>query len=49
LIIIVFAIYNSILIPYEFAYTMKDYLWVDIIDRILDVAFGIDILINFRT
>jgi hypothetical protein len=49
LIIIVLAVYNSIFIPYEFAYSVDEYVFIDVIDRIIDVAFAIDILVNFRT
>jgi hypothetical protein len=49
LIIIVLSVYNSILIPYEFAYSLDTNILLDILDRIIDVVFAIDILINFRT
>lgn len=49
LIIIVLAIYNAILVPYEFAYTVDTNIFLIIFDRIVDVAFIVDIAINFRT
>lgn len=49
LIIIMFSVYNSMLIPYEFAYG-RGYSWViDQIDTLVDICFIIDIIINFRT
>ncbi|CAI2367321.1 unnamed protein product [Moneuplotes crassus] len=49
LIIIIFSIYNSILIPFEFAYTMESHIVLQICDRLIDVIFIVDIFINFRT
>lgn len=49
LIIILFSVYNSILIPYEFAYSFDTNIIFQVFDRMVDVSFGIDILINFRT
>lgn len=48
LIVIIFSVYNSILIPYEFAYSIDTSVFFEVIDRIVDVAFLVDILINFR-
>jgi hypothetical protein len=49
LVVIILSVYNSILIPYEFAYSMETNFLFDALDRIIDVFFFIDILINFRT
>lgn len=49
LIVIVFAVYNAFLIPYEFAYEIDTNIFLEIIDRTIDVIFIIDIFINFRT
>lgn len=49
MIIIILSLYNAILIPYQFAYPMGDYLHVDIFDRLVDVAFVLDIIFHFRT
>lgn len=49
LIIIVLSVYNAILIPYEFAYSLdENEIWL-VFDYIIDSLFMIDILINFRT
>ncbi|CAI2365644.1 unnamed protein product [Moneuplotes crassus] len=49
LIVIIFSVYNSVLIPYEFAYDHNSHIILDICDRIIDTAFIVDIFINFRT
>lgn len=49
LIVIILSVYNSLLIPYEFAYSINTNLALDLVDRAIDVGFIIDILINFRT
>lgn len=49
LIIIVLSVYNSLLIPYEFAYSINSNIFMDIFDRMIDLAFIFDIFINFRT
>ena len=49
LIIIVLSVYNSILIPFEFAYSVESSIWFEIVDRIVDAAFIIDIMISFRS
>ena len=49
LIIIVLSVYNSILIPFEFAYSVESSIWFEIVDRIVDAAFIIDIIISFRS
>ena len=49
LIVIILSIYNAILIPYEFAYSIDQNLLLEIINRTADVVFILDILINFRT
>ena len=49
LIIIVLSVYNAILIPYEFSYSLEENtLWI-VFDYMIDSLFWIDILINFRT
>ena len=48
-IIILFAVWNAIMVPYEAAYGDINSLLFDICDRIIDVFFFIDILVNFRT
>lgn len=47
--IIILSVYNSILIPYEFAYGIDYIVFLEIIDRVVDSTFIIDIFINFRT
>ncbi|CAI2370102.1 unnamed protein product [Moneuplotes crassus] len=49
LIIIVLSVYNAILIPYQFAYTIHADVIIEIFNRFTDVAFMVDILIHFRT
>ena len=49
LIIIILSVYNSLLIPYEFAYDIETSIFLDALDRMIDIAFLFDILINFRT
>ena len=49
LVIIVLSVYNSILIPFEFAYSVESSIWFEIVDRIVDAAFIIDIMISFRS
>ena len=49
LVIIVLSVYNSILIPFEFAYSVESSIWFEIVDRIVDAAFIIDIIISFRS
>lgn len=49
LIIIVFSVWNAVLVPYTSAYGSIDNIVVSIIDRFVDVCFIIDIFINFRT
>jgi hypothetical protein len=49
LIVILFSVYNSILIPYEFAYSLTSNIMLDLLDRLIDIVFAIDIIINFRT
>ena len=49
LVIIILSVYNSLLIPYQFAYSAGSNLFLDILDRIIDSLFMIDIIINFRT
>ena len=49
MIIIVFSVYNSILIPYDVAYGLEYSLTIEIIDRIVDAMFVGDIAINFRS
>ena len=49
LIVIMLSVYNSVLIPYDFAYSVKHSILLEIFDRIVDVVFVIDIFINFRT
>ena len=43
------SVYNSILIPFEFAYSVESSIWFEIVDRIVDAAFIIDIMISFRS
>ena len=49
LVVIILSVYNSLLIPYEFAYTISSNIFLEVIDRFVDSAFIIDIFINFRT
>jgi hypothetical protein len=49
LIVIGLSVYNSLIIPYEFAYTMQPSIYLLIIDNIIDAIFIFDIFINFRT
>lgn len=49
LVVIVLSIYNSITIPYEFAYSYNPNSYSDVFDRLVDAIFAIDIIINFRT
>lgn len=49
LIVIVMSVYNSIIIPYEFAYSIDSHIGWEIFDYFIDVLFWIDIFINFRT
>ena len=49
LIIIVLSVYNSILIPFEFAYSVENSVWFEVVDRIVDTAFIVDIIISFRS
>ena len=49
LIIILFSVYNAILVPYEFAYSMTSSIFLQILDRLIDTAFIVDIFINLRT
>ena len=49
LVIIVLSIYNSITIPYEFAYALNLNEYSDIFDRVVDAMFFFDIVINFRS
>ena len=49
LLIIILSVYNSLLIPYDFAYSIESSLLLDILDRTIDSLFMVDILINFRT
>ena len=43
------AIYNSISIPFEAAFNPDVILAYEIWDNFIDICFGIDIFINFRT
>jgi hypothetical protein len=47
--IIILSVYNSLLIPYEFAYDIDQSIFLEIVDRMIDTIFIIDIFINFRT
>ena len=49
LIVILLSVYNSVLIPYEFAYSLDYNILIDLIERGVDLAFMFDIIINFRT
>lgn len=49
LVIIVFSIYNSVLIPYEFAYSPDTNILMELIGSVIDLAFLVDIFVNFRT
>ena len=49
LVIIIFSVWNSILIPYQAAYKQDTGVIVSVIDRFIDVAFFFDIFVNFRT
>lgn len=49
LIVIVLSVYNSIIIPYEFAYSLDPSIFIEIIDYLIDSLFIVDIFINFRT
>ena len=51
LLIIAFSLWNSILIPYEFAFNAEALTHVifTVSDRIIDVLFIVDIVITFRT
>lgn len=49
LLIIIFAVYNAIFIPYEFWFTIKDNIFLTVVDRTIDALFMTDIVINFRT
>ena len=49
LVIILLSVYNSILIPYKFAYSLETNISFMIFDRMTDVAFAVDIFVNFRT
>ena len=49
LVVIILSVYNSLLIPYEFAYSVNYHVVMDVLDRMIDVGFIIDIFINFRT
>lgn len=51
LIVIILAIYNAIMIPFEFAFT-PDYIttvYYEIADYMIDILFFLDVIINFRT
>ena len=54
LIVIVLALWNCVFIPFSVAFGVKDengddYLILVIVERIIDLAFGLDIIFNFRT
>jgi hypothetical protein len=49
LIIIIFSVYNSILIPYQLAYSVQESISLEVIDRLVDTTFIFDIAINFKT
>jgi hypothetical protein len=52
LLIIIFSLWNSLLIPYEFAFIndgQLDNVFFEISDRLIDCFFFIDIIITFRT
>jgi potassium channel len=43
------SVYNSIIIPYEFAYSIDPHIALIIFDYMIDALFLVDIFINFRT
>ena len=49
LIIILFAVWNAFTVPYEAAYGAISNIFFEVCDRIIDVFFFIDIVVNFRT
>lgn len=49
LIVIALSVYNSVLIPYEFAYSSNTHIVLDVLDRVIDSIFIIDIVVNFRS
>lgn len=51
LIVIFFALYNCVSIPYEVAFSggFSDHISMTILDYIIDVCFFMDIVFNFRT
>lgn len=49
LIVIVLSVYNSLIIPYDFAYTVEESVYFVAIDYIIDSFFILDIFISFRT
>lgn len=48
-VIIVLSVYNSIILPYQFAYSMTENSLSQYLDRLIDSLFLLDIVINFRT
>lgn len=51
ILVIILSVWNSILIPFEFAFeeTVAASMGLTVFDYIVDVFFAFDILINFRT
>lgn len=47
--IILFTFWNCLFVPYEIAYDIQGSVLVIIIDRLIDIAFIMDIFISFRT
>jgi uncharacterized membrane protein required for colicin V production len=49
LFIVALSIWNSWMIPFDYAYTPNTPIWFTIFERVIDVVFILDILLNFRT
>ena len=58
MLVILLSIWNSIEIPYQFAFAQAsrakaahehESYWVNIIEIIIDCLFGFDIIVNFRS
>lgn len=47
--IIILSIYNAIMIPFIFVYSIELNVFFEILDRFIDIIFVADIVINFRT
>lgn len=49
LFIMILAIYNCVSIPFNAAFTPESNIYYTIFDRLIDVLFATDVVINFRT